>query len=41
MDEQDNAVPLNVRPFRLKGKTLCCSGQWNWIVLWLQQKPGI
>jgi hypothetical protein len=29
MDEQENAVPLNVHPFHLKGKTLLRSGHLN------------
>jgi hypothetical protein len=29
MDEWENTVPLNVNPFRLKGRTLSCSGHLN------------
>jgi len=36
MDEQDSIVPFNVQP-----KTICCIGDLNWVVLWLQHKTGI
>ena len=41
MGKMNNAVPLILNPFHLKGKMLCHIGHLNWTVLQLQHKPGI
>jgi hypothetical protein len=40
MGKMNNAVPLILNPFHLKGQIMCHIGHLNWTVLQLQQKHG-